>query len=222
MSELLATATEQFLRAAAPESDEVAREMEAYGETHGPSTVGPDVGRLLRLVTRMSGAETVFEFGSGYGYSAYWFASGLPADGQVVLTDMDADNLELAREFLERGGLDGQAAFEVGDALEAVKRYDGPLDIVLIDFSKELYPAAFDAVREKVPPGGLVIADNAMVSTSLQFDKLVELLDGESPDGVNEATTGMAEYLRRVIGDPAFETSIVPLGEGVALSYRVE
>jgi predicted O-methyltransferase YrrM len=61
MSELLQEATERFLDAMAPDGDDVIREMEAYGETHGPTTVGRPVGQLLRVMTGLSGAERVFE-----------------------------------------------------------------------------------------------------------------------------------------------------------------
>jgi len=213
--------TEQFARTLAPASDPVIEEMDAKADREGFPTVGPAVGSWLRLVARMVDADRVFEFGSGFGYSAYWMAPAVPEDGQIVLTEIDADELDEAREFLDRGGFADRAVFEHGDAIETVESYDGPFDVVLIDNEKHRYVAAFEAVREKVPVGGAVVADNMIEAGPLEFEEVRGLLAGDDIDA-NEASRGIAAYLERVGEDPAFETGLLPLGEGVAVSVRVE
>jgi predicted O-methyltransferase YrrM len=217
VTEILPEATERFARAAIAEPDEVLREMEERGEEF--PTVGREVGQFLRLLARMVDARRVFEFGSGFGYSAYWFADALPEDGEVVLTEHDDDELDEARDYFERGGIADRAVFESGDALDAVERYDGPFDAVLIDHQKHRYPEALAAVREKVAPGGVVVADNAMTSTAQDFEGILDALEGGDPD-LDDESRGVAEYLTTVRDDPEFETSVVPLGEGIAVSYR--
>jgi predicted O-methyltransferase YrrM len=214
MSEILPDATARLLRAAAPEGDDVIRAMEAYGESNGPTTVGREVGQLFCVLTRLADADRVFEFGSGYGYSGYWFVRG---GAEVVLTDVDSEPLERAREFYADAGVADRARFEQGDAHAVLDRLDGSVDIVLIDHQKSRYAEALEAAREKLSPGGLVIADNAMVSTSIQFDDLVATLEGETRD-LNESTRGVADYLQAVLADDAFETTLLPIGEGVAVS----
>ena len=115
----------RFTDALAPEPDDVAREMDAYAEELDFPHVGPGVGGFLRVLARMVDAERVFEFGSGFGYSAYWFAGALPDDGEVVLTEFDAAELDDGREFMTRGGYGHLAAYEHGDAMDAIGRYDG-------------------------------------------------------------------------------------------------
>jgi len=220
MSDPLPDVTEEFARTLAPTSDEVIEEMDARADREGFPTVGPAVGGWLRLLARSVDAERVFEFGSGYGYSAYWMAPALPEDGEIVLTEIDADELDDARENLERGGFADRARFEHGDAIETVERYDGPFDVVLIDNEKHRYAEAFEAVRDKVPVGGVVAADNAIEAGPLDFDDVRALLAGEDVDA-NEMSRGIADYLRTVGEDPAFETGLLPLGEGVAVSIRI-
>ncbi|MBV0924582.1 O-methyltransferase [Halomicroarcula limicola] len=212
--------TEQFARTLSPDPDEVIDEMDAKADREGFPTVGPAVGGWLRLFARLTDAERVFEFGSGFGYSAYWMAPALPEDGEIVLTEIDADELDEAREFLSRGGYADRAAFEHGDAIEIVDDYDGPFDVVLVDNEKDRYAEAFEAVREKVPVGGVVAADNAIEAGPLDFDDVRALLDGEDV-AANEMSRGVATYLERVRDDPDFETGLLPLGEGVAVSVRV-
>jgi caffeoyl-CoA O-methyltransferase len=217
--EIVPAATAEFARTLGPQPDEVLEAMDAQANEEGFPTVGPAVGGWLQLLARMVDAERVFEFGSGFGYSAYWFARALPADGEIVLTEVDADELDQAREYMARGGFDDRARYELGDAIETVDDYDGPFDVVLIDNEKHRYREAFAAVREKVAPGGVVVADNAMTAGPMDFAALRALVAGESVD-TDEHTRGVAEYLDHVGADPDFETVLLPLGEGVAVSHR--
>jgi caffeoyl-CoA O-methyltransferase len=202
-----------------PPSDSTIEEMDAYADDVGFPTVGPDVGGWLSLLTRLVGAQSVFEFGSGFGYSAYWFARALPDDGEIILTERDPENLDRAREYLSSGGYLDQVTLEQGDAIEIIDQYGDPFDVVLIDNEKHRYREAFESIRDQVSSGGIVVADNAMTSSQVHFDDLVDFATGHDID-LNESTQGIANYLGTVTDDPAFETAILPLGEGVAVSHR--
>lgn len=224
----------RFARHVGPDSDDVLAEMERYADREGFPIVGPAVGGWLCQLARMVDAERVFEFGSGYGYSACWFARAVPADGEIVLTELDESNLELAREYLDRLGALDRATLEAGDAVEVARGYDGPFDVALLDIEKYQYVEAFEAIRESIPPGGLVVADNTMSAGREAPDDTVdfEVLLGAIDEGfdVGEAdldelgrrsTRGVLDYLDRLDGDPAFETTLLPLGDGVTVSTRV-
>src|SRR6058998_166425 len=103
---------EGYLRRVAPASDEVALEMERLADRRRFPIVGPLVGRLLFLLARSIGAREVFECGSGFGYSAYWFARALPPEGRVVLTEGSPENCASARGFLGRAGLQERIVIE--------------------------------------------------------------------------------------------------------------
>jgi predicted O-methyltransferase YrrM len=220
-AEILPAANAAFARAIGPDPDDVIEAMDQRADADGFPTVGPAVGGWLQWLARTIEARRVFEFGSVFGYSAYWFARALPDDGEIVLTEVDEAELDRAREYMNRGGFDDLARYELGDAIETVAAYDGPFDAVLIDNEKARYREAFEAVRGKVPEGGLVIADNAMTAGPMDFDALSALVEGEDPGEVDEHTAGVADYLDRVGSDPDFETVLLPLGEGVAVSHRV-
>ncbi|MDG5820462.1 O-methyltransferase [Natronococcus sp. A-GB7] len=230
MVDVLSEEMERFVRAVGPEPDETLREMDEYADSAGFPHVGPEVGGFLRFLARVVGAERVFEFGSGYGYSAYWFADALPETGEIVLTEVDEDELELARKYMAAGGYDHRACYELGDALETIEEYAGPFDVALIDHQKHRYVDAFEAIRPKIPVGGVVVADNAITAGPIEFETLLEVVEREAeregewtiPDSANEHTRGIAAYLERVTGDSSFETVVLPLGEGIAVSYRVE
>jgi predicted O-methyltransferase YrrM len=205
-----------------PERDEIIEEMDARADREGFPTVGPEVGAWLSVIARLTDAERIFEFGSGFGYSAYWFARGLASDGEIVLTEIDADELDSAREYFERAGIADRAAFEHGDAIDIVDDYDGPFDIVLIDNEKQRYVEALQAVDGKLRPGSLVLADNAITAGIIDRDDVIALTEGKEVPDATDASRGIAEYLQYVCDRADLETALLPLGEGVAVSVVTE
>ncbi|MEF8784942.1 MAG: O-methyltransferase [Haloarculaceae archaeon] len=222
MTDDLVTETVSAIAAAVgPERDEILREMDDRADHKGFPTVGPQVGGWLTLLARAVDAERIFEFGSGFGYSAYWFARALDSDGEVVLTETEADKLDTAREYFDRGGIADRAQFEHGDAIDIVQTYDGPFDVVLLDNEKDRYVEAFEAVRGKLREGSLVVADNALTASTIETEDVRGLLNGEPRPAATGASAGMADYLGRVGTDEDFETTLLPLGEGVAVSVQI-
>ncbi|WP_290819467.1 O-methyltransferase [Halovivax sp.] len=210
---------QRYLRATGPTHDAIHAEMAAYADEHGFPIIGPDAGGVLRSYAAATDARRIFEFGSGFGYSAYWFLQGMADDGEIVLTEIDADELAMAEEYLERAGVADRASFECGDAIEIADRYEGPFDVVLIDHQKDRYADAFALVRDKLPAGAVVIADNVLSGAVDYRDLLPYVESGESlPDDAN--TRGIADYLDTVRADDDFHTVVLPVGSGLAVSTR--
>ncbi|WP_276259541.1 O-methyltransferase [Haloglomus litoreum] len=220
MTDLHSDAVARLLARAGPPRDAVLRELDARADREGFPTVGPEVGRALALCVRLMGARTVLELGSGFGYSAYWMARALPEGGRVTLTDRDADRLADARSSFERGGLADRALFEHGDAVAFAEACTDRFDLVVLDHDTADYVRGFDAVRDLVVPGGAVVTDNvAAYGDVLTPDGLAATLDGEPAP--NERTRLVADFLDHVGAAPGFETYLLPLGEGMAVSCRV-
>jgi caffeoyl-CoA O-methyltransferase len=221
LNTVLADDPAEFVRMMAPDVDDVGRELADHNVVEGFPIVGPEVGGTLRLLARLSGAERAFEFGSGMGYSAYWIAPIIPEDGDLILTDFEAENLEVAREFFERGGYADRASFEVGDALDTYREYDGPFEFVLIDNLEGEYRETFELVREDVPSGGVICADNVMTGPAVQEELALGALSGDPDrDAMDEYTEGVVEYLLHVRDVEDFETALLPVGEGLVVSVK--
>lgn len=217
MSLILPDGIQELLALANPEPDETLEAMDEHGEARNFPTVGPDVGRFFRFLATTVDASRIYEFGSGFGYSGAWWLDALPADGELVLTDYDADNLEEAREFLSDYRDGTTIHYEDGDAMETYDRYEGPWDLVLIDHDKTMYTDAFQRVREDLTSGGIVVADN-MMAGPVEPENVTAALAGDDP--IDDHTAGVVEYIETVRDDPEFETSFVPLGEGVGVSVK--
>ncbi|MGH2728045.1 MAG: O-methyltransferase, partial [Actinomycetota bacterium] len=110
---------ERYMRSLLSRHDEaVLLEMEKEGEERGFPIIGRMVGVTVDLLARSIGAHRVFELGSGYGYSAYWFSRAVGPGGEVHCTDGDPENEKKAASYLGRAGLWDRVRFHVGDAID--------------------------------------------------------------------------------------------------------
>src|SRR5881397_1726402 len=99
-------AVENYMRTLQTRHDEpVLLEMEAEAEANGFPIIGRLVGVTVELLARSVGTRRVFELGSGYGYSAYWFSRAVGPAGEVHCTDGDPDNESKAGDYLKRAEL---------------------------------------------------------------------------------------------------------------------
>jgi len=208
-------AVEDYIRGLLARHDEpVLLEMEAEGKERGFPIVGRMVGVVLEILARGIGARRVFELGSGYGYSAYWFARAAGPDGEVHLTDGDPDNERKAMGYLRRAGLDNVIQFHVGDAVTSLNATEGLFDVVYCDIDKHGYPAAWRAARDRIRMGGMYICDNTLWSGRVTEGYAEE-------DQRPEWTAAIDEMNRAVAADADYLATILPIRDGVLVALRV-
>lgn len=202
---------ETYMRALLDRYDEpVLLEMEAEAEANGFPIVGRQVGITLEVITRAAGAERIFELGSGYGYSAYWFSR---AAEEVHCTDGDPENAKKAEAYLSRAGVWDRIRYRVGDAVESLASVDGEFDIVYCDIDKHGYPDAWRAARERVRVGGLYICDNVLWSG--------RVAETDPDDSRPEWTAAIRQHNAMIAGDPAWASTILPTRDGVMVATRL-
>jgi caffeoyl-CoA O-methyltransferase len=183
--------------------------MEAFAERRGFPIVGPRTGALLFMLAQVVGARRILELGSGYGYSAVWFARAVPAGGRVVCTDLSPENRELALGYFRTAGLMEKIDFQVGDALAFARKLEGPFDIVFNDVDKEQYPTTVELAARLLRPGGLFITDNALWSGRVA-----------DPENREASTEGVRRFNSLIFSRADLESIVIPIGDGVAVCRK--
>jgi predicted O-methyltransferase YrrM len=157
------------------------------------------------------GATRVLELGSGFGYSAFFFAQAVGEGGEVILTELSHENADQARDFLDRAELGDRVRVLVGDGIKLSREMFGHFDIVFNDAEKEDYPAALSVARALLRPGGLFICDNM-----LWYGRVLE------QDTTDKDTRGVIELTRQLAAAEDFVTSLISIRDGVTVSVRVQ
>jgi caffeoyl-CoA O-methyltransferase len=200
---------EAYLRSLDRTADPVLEEMEELARKRGFPVVGAHAGKLLGILTRATGARRVLELGSGFGYSAWWFARSLPPGGRVTCTDFSAENRALAFGFLGKAGLADKIEFLLGDALEAARALTGGFDIVFNDIDKQFYPESVPVAVSLLRPGGLFITDNALWSG--------KVAESQATDATTHSVRRFNELLH---GSGELEAVILPVHDGLAVAVK--
>jgi caffeoyl-CoA O-methyltransferase len=211
--QIVDTRIEDYLRDTFGGDHPVAAEMEAEAEERGFPIVGRAVGVTLEALAHAAGARRVLELGSGYGYSAYWFARAVGDGGEVHMTDGDAANQDRAVEYLERAGLDERVTPHVGNALEIIDELAGEFDVIFCDIDKEGYPEAWRKARERIRVGGLYLCDNVL------WDGRV--VTGEDREGMPGLVEAIRVHNSEIAGDRRYRSTIVPTRDGVMVAVRI-
>jgi predicted O-methyltransferase YrrM len=185
--------------------------MEAVAARTKFPIIGPAAGHFCYLLARAIGARTVFELGSGFGYSTAWFARAVAENGggEVHHVVWDTQLSQRARAHLSALGVGDLVRYHVGEAVATLRDTPGPFDLVFNDIDKDGYPASLDVIAGRLRPGGLLIVDNA-----LWHGRIFDDTD-RSP-----ATEGVRELTRRLTSERGWTTSLAPIRDGLLVALR--
>ncbi|MEA2434834.1 MAG: caffeoyl-CoA O-methyltransferase [Actinomycetota bacterium] len=200
---------EYMNRLAAVDDEPVLIEMEELAKEKKFPIIGRLCGEALEVLARSVGAKRIFEMGSGYGYSAYWFSRATGPEGEIHLTDMDPDNEVKALDFLGRAGLLDPIQYHVSDAFSAFDATEGDFDIVYCDIDKDAYPDAWQRGKKRVRVGGLYICDNMLWSGRVAQAEM------------DDTTRAIHLTNQAIFEDPDFRSTIIPQRDGVIVAVRV-
>jgi caffeoyl-CoA O-methyltransferase len=139
--------------------------------------VSANQGRLLYLLTKMSGARRVLEIGTLGGYSTTWLARAVVGHGMVTTLELEEKHADVARKNIRRAGLEAEVTIEVGPAAATLQRFIDedaePFDLIFIDADKTAYSIYLDLSLRLSRPGTVIIADN-LIRNGAVMDAAVE------------------------------------------------
>ena len=202
---------QDFLTDLVPPREPEMQRMEEYARKTNFNIIGPAAGYVCYQVARMIGAQSVFELGSGYGYSTAWFAKAVKENGGGVVHHVvwDQKLSDMAAGHLSRLGYEGQIQYHVAEAIATLRDTPGPFDLIFCDIDKHGYPEALPVIKSKLRQGGVMITDNIIWHARI-FDNKDTSAD----------TVGVRDFTRLVAQDPDWIASVMPVRDGVMVAYK--
>src|SRR5690606_28349194 len=119
-------------------------------------------GMILQMLSQMLRPGLILELGTYTGYSAICLARGLRAGGMLHTVDIDASLQDIRTSYWKAEGLEDRIVQHIGEAADMIGRIEGSIDLVFLDADKKNYGLYFDLLIDKLPAGGVILADNVL------------------------------------------------------------
>lgn len=163
-------------------------------------------GRILSMISKIHQPKTILEIGTYTGYSALCLAEGLAENGILHTIDINEELEEMVTSYINKAGMNEAIKMHVGNALEIIPNLEASFDLVFIDADKENYSNYYDMVIDRMPSGGLLIADNVLwsgkVLDSIQIEK-------------DEETRALHQFNEKIHADERVENVLFPVRDGL-------
>lgn len=202
-----------YIRSTIKKNEGILAELEEFAlENHVP-VIHPEVAALLKVTGLMLKPEKILEIGTAIGYSTILLSSVLKPGGKIDTIERYELMVERASSNIKRAGLENTINIINGDALEVLNCLDKQYDMIFLDAAKGQYPEFLPHCLRMLKSGGLLFSDNVLYKGMIANDDLVVRRK-------KTIVTRLRNYLDEICSIDALETSIIPIGDGVALSYK--
>ena len=174
---------------------------------HGRMASGHLQGRLLKMLVQMIRPQRILEVGTFSGYSALCMAEGLEEDGKVYTFEINDEQEDFTRPWIEGSPVADKIEFIIGDAITEAPKLGIEFDMAFIDGDKRTYVETYEMVLSILKPGGFILADNT-------------LWDGHVTDPAydrDHQTLGIRRFNDHLAQDTRVEQVILPLRDGLTL-----
>ena len=180
-------------------------------EVRDPTAADGTLAVLLRLARELP-ARRVLEIGTGEGCTALALLLACP-QLSLVTVESDAERYAAACAHFTRFGVSGRVNALFGDAAEVLNGLQGPFDLIFLDGPKAQYVHWLPRLKGLLRIGGVLAADDVL---------LYGWVDGSVPVPYKRRSIAarLGEYLAAVQSDPALETLVLRVGEGLAVSRK--
>ncbi len=213
MGNIVNNLVEDYIRNTLKDKEGLLRELEVYANENNVPIVHKEVSDLLKVLLKVQRPKKILEVGCAIGYSSILFASSLEGEVEIITVERNEKMIEKAKENIKHAGLENKITILEGDAEELLKTIDGEFDMIFLDAAKGQYKLFYDMVIDKLKVNGLLISDNILYKGMVAHDDFV----------IRRKKTivkRMRNYLNYISNCDYLDTSLIPIGDGVALSYK--
>ena len=205
----------EYLSEVLPESEGFLKELEIYAKENQVPIIYPEVRSLLDVLCKIHKPSRILEIGTAIGYSALVMNNALK--GKVSITTVERDSVmsTLALENFKKSGTYNIRLIE-DDAVVVLDSLTSKFDLIFIDAAKGYYNDFFDRCINLINDNGIIICDNVLYKGMTATDELL------TRHRQKTIVVRMRDFLDTICNHKNLSTSIIPIGDGVSVSYYKE
>ncbi|MEG1880033.1 MAG: O-methyltransferase [Oscillospiraceae bacterium] len=201
----------RYIRDVLPESGGYIKIMEEYAFKNDVPISQPETIRLIEILMKLGRIKSVLEVGTAIGYSAIRMSKATNA--KVDTVEIWNKMVEVSTANIEHENLSKMITVHHGDAKEILPKLDGEYDMIFIDAAKAQYNEFFPHCMRMLKNGGLIVSDNVLYKGMTATDELLQ-------HRKRTIVKRLRDYLEMLKENKELDTVVLPVGDGVALSFK--
>ncbi|EKQ53746.1 MULTISPECIES: O-methyltransferase [unclassified Clostridium] len=213
MSEITYDYMEDYIRGLIPPREGTLKEIEDFARENGVPIVQKETGVFLEFMTSLKKPKRILELGTAIGFSSILMYQSSGTEPEIITIERDKKMIELANANLEKFNLSHKIKIEEGDCLEVLEKLDEPYDLIFMDAGKGHYNHFLPHCLRLLKNDGIIIADNVLFRGMVASEELVKRRK-------ITIVKRMRTYLELVTQDKNLITSVIPMGDGIAVTKR--
>ena len=213
MSKITYDYMEDYIRGLIPERTGTLKEIEDFARENGVPIVQKETGVFLEFMTSMKKPKKILELGTAVGFSSILMYESAGTEPDIITIERDENMIEMAKINLERFNLTDKIKIEQGEWLEVLERLDDKFDLIFMDAGKGHYNHFLPHCLRLLKEDGIIVADNVLFRGMVASQELVKRRK-------ITIVKRMRTYLDLVTQDENLITSVIPMGDGIAVTKR--
>ena len=203
-----------FINSLDTKNSELLETIEREARADDVPIIRREMQSFLKVLLLLKKPANILEVGTAVGFSALLMSEYIPAGSRITTIENYEKRIPVARNNFRRAGKEDRITLIEGDAAEVLKTLEGPYDFIFMDAAKGQYIHFLPEIMRLLPPGGCLVSDNVMQDG----DVIESRFAVERRNRTIHAR--MREYLYELKHHEKLETSVIPLGDGVAVSVK--
>lgn len=204
---------EKYIKDLIPDNDDQLLDLRKYAETNNVPIVQKETARFLEVMLGIIRPKSILELGTAIGYSAMLMHNSAGTNPMVTTIERSEEMISIAKGNITKYNLDDRINIKEGDCLDVIKELDGKYDVIFLDAAKGHYNQLLEQCLRLLNEDGVIIADNVLFRGMVASDNLVKRRK-------ITIVKRMRTYLDMVSSDERLITTVIPMGDGIAVTRR--
>ena len=193
---------------------EYLEEIEKYAKLTDVPIIRKEMQSFLRFLLTMQKPKRILEVGTAIGFSALLMGEYTTNDCKITTIEKYEKRIPIAQDNFRKHDKANKITLIEGDAINVLEELEGTFDLIFMDAAKGQYIHFMPDILRLLAQGGLLVSDNVLQDGDIIESRYIITRRNRT------IHSRMREYLFELTHHEALETTILPIGDGITLSYK--